>query len=104
MRKQSLAASIAESSAAEARTSSDRSTVKEKLRQSKQMPPLVVKQAHQQSSLRDEGYVSPATATHKNKELVAANQKLATQQSSWRSAEAAIAQARSRYYAVPLLR
>jgi hemolysin D len=95
LRKQSLAAALAEANAAEARASSDQATVGERLRQAEQLLPLVRKQARQQDDLRAQGFVSDAAATDKDKELVAARQELAAQQSALRSAEASLAQARS---------
>jgi hemolysin D len=95
LRKQALAAALAEASAAEARATSDQATVSERLRQAEQLLPLVSKQAKQQDQLRAQGFVSDAAATDKDKELVAARQELAAQQSALRSAEASLAQARS---------
>ena len=95
MRRQSLAASMAESAAAESRASSDRGTVQEKLRQAEQLLPLVGKQARQQDELRAQGFVSDAAATDKDKELVSARQELAAQQSALRAADASMSQARS---------
>jgi len=95
LRKQSLAAAMAEASAAEVRAASDQATVGERLRQAEQLLPLVSKQARQQDELRAQGFVSDAAATDKDKELVAARQELAAQQSALRSAEASLTQARS---------
>lgn len=95
LRKQALVAALSEAKAAEARANSDRATVLERLRQAEQLLPLVSKQAHQQGQLREQGFVSDAAATDKDKELVAARQELAAQQSALRSAEAAMVQARS---------
>jgi hemolysin D len=95
LRKQALAAALAEATAAEARAASDQATVGERLRQAEQMLPLVSKQARQQDDLRAQGFVSDAAATDKDKELVAARQELAAQRSALRSAEASLTQARS---------
>lgn len=95
LRKQALAAALAEAGAAESRALSDQATVSERLRQAEQLLPLVTKQAGQQDQLRAQGFVSDAAATDKDKELVAARQELAAQRSALRSAEASLAQARS---------
>lgn len=95
LRKQALAAALAEANAAESRAASDQATVGERLRQAEQLLPLVSKQAHQQDTLRAQGFVSDAAATDKDKELVAARQELAAQQSALRSAQASLQQARS---------
>jgi len=102
LRKQALAAALSEAHAAESKTNSERATVLERLRQAQQLLPLVSKQAHQQDQLRAQGFVSDAAATDKDKELVAARQELAAQQNALRSAEAAIAQARSAATRVPV--
>lgn len=82
LRKQALATALSEARAAEARAASDQATVGERLRQAEQLLPLVSKQAQQQDTLRAQGFVSDALATDKDKELVAARQELAAQQSA----------------------
>jgi len=95
LRKQALAAALAEATAAEKRAASDLATAAERFRQAEQLLPLVSKQAQQQSALRAQGFVSDAAATDKDKELVAAKQELAAQQSALSAAQASLSQARS---------
>lgn len=93
LRKQALAASLSEASAAVVRAKSDLVTSLERLKQAEQLLPLVSRQSKQQKELQAQGFVSEAAAIDKDKELVAARQDYAVQTSSVETAKASLRQA-----------
>ena len=95
LRKQALAASLSEASAAEARAQADLLVAAERRTRAQQLLPLVATQAQMQEDLLAQGFVSPNAATDKRRELVDARQEQATQEGAVRSSQAGLSLAKS---------